>query len=494
VERMACVNVRALPLQLLLARNPGWAAGPAVVVDRDQPLGLVLWANRLARTGRIVPGMRYAAALALTSALRGGVVPETEVVAAQTALLLRLWCFSPRIEPSPREPGIFWLDATGLRHLYPSLDGWAANIEADLRSAGFRALVAVGFSRFGAYAAAKAAVRTLVFHAPDEEHDHLARVSIERLGIDPALRDTLLELGVATLGEFAALPPDSIRQRLGAEADELHRLARGSGWMPLAPSPPLEPIEHAESFDSPEGDLDRLLGRIAHLLDLVLADLSARHEALAALRLHLRLDDHRQWHEDLSPAAPTREARQILQLLRLRLETRPLSAGVDTIKLCASGIREAQRQLDLFHEAPQGTLDSAQRAFANLRAKFGNHTVMAAQLHEGHLPEAQYAWEPLGRLASPRPAALATRPLARRIHTPPIELPSRDRHEPDGWLIAGVSEGPVEEVIGPQLVSGGWWTREISRAYYYVRTRSGRWLWIYHDTARRRWFLQGEVQ
>ncbi len=120
--------------------------------------------------------------------------------------------------------------------------------------------------------------------------------------------------------------------------------------------------------------------------------------------------------------------------------------------------------------------------------------MLIAHPHEGHLPETQYAWEPLARLASPRPTAPGVRPLVRRIHTPPIELPSRDRHEPDGWLIAGVAEGPVEEVIGPQLVSGGWWAREVSRAYYYVRTRSGRWLWIYHDTTRRRWLLQGEVQ
>jgi len=34
----------------------------------------------------------------------------------------------------------------------------------------------------------------------------------------------------------------------------------------------------------------------------------------------------------------------------------------------------------------------------------------------------------------------------------------------------------------------------VVRKYYYVRTRSNRWLWIYHDGLRRRWFLQGEVQ
>ncbi|MDP7640334.1 MAG: DNA polymerase Y family protein, partial [Candidatus Hydrogenedentes bacterium] len=75
-----------------------------------------------------------------------------------------------------------------------------------------------------------------------------------------------------------------------------------------------------------------------------------------------------------------------------------------------------------------------------------------------------------------------------------VPLPPRARHEPDGWLIAGIADGPVEESIGPHIVSGGWWRKEIERAYYYVRTRKGRWLWIYYDQKRRRWFLQGEVQ
>ena len=82
----------------------------------------------------------------------------------------------------------------------------------------------------------------------------------------------------------------------------------------------------------------------------------------------------------------------------------------------------------------------------------------------------------------------------RRLFTPPIELPATNRDNPDGWLIAGLAEGPVEEVIGPQVLDGGWWTGEVSRSYHYVRTRSGRWLWIFHDHRRRRWYLHGEVQ
>jgi protein ImuB len=52
----------------------------------------------------------------------------------------------------------------------------------------------------------------------------------------------------------------------------------------------------------------------------------------------------------------------------------------------------------------------------------------------------------------------------------------------------------IEETIGPYVVSGGWWAREVHREYYFVRTESGRWLWIYHDRRRQCWFLQGEVE
>lgn len=44
--QLACVDVRALPLQLLLRRHPEWIAHPTVVVDRDAAEGRVLFANR----------------------------------------------------------------------------------------------------------------------------------------------------------------------------------------------------------------------------------------------------------------------------------------------------------------------------------------------------------------------------------------------------------------------------------------------------------------
>src|SRR3989304_5548879 len=47
--RLACVDLPAFPLQLLLKRRPEWAAQPVAVVAEDKPQGLVLWVNEKAR-------------------------------------------------------------------------------------------------------------------------------------------------------------------------------------------------------------------------------------------------------------------------------------------------------------------------------------------------------------------------------------------------------------------------------------------------------------
>lgn len=499
---MACVDIRALPLQLLLRKHPEWRARPVVVVDRDKPQGLILHANEPAHARRIFPGMRFATALGLSSELRGGVVDEQEVREAVALLTRRLWSFSPRIEgASAREteacvwqPGLFWLDASGLRHVYPSLERWAHSICADLRELGFEAVVAVGFSRFGAYAAARSSARTLVFDTPEQERAHLYDAPIEHLNFTPHLRDSLLKLGVETLGRFIELPPTGIRRRFGAEAAAFHAFARGDGWLPLNPERLLDPIECRHSLDYSEDRVDRLLIIIASLLHPMLTELHARHERLKALRFTLALDNHAQHDETIAPATPTLDANQILSLVRLRLEALSMKSPVAELRLHATGVSATQRQLSLLHDAPQQQLDAAQAAFAKLRAQFGNNAVVRARLYDGHLPEAQFGWESIDRVDLPRPQTLPLRPLVRRIYTPPLELPPRDRQEPDGWLIAGIADGPVEEVIGPHIVSGDWWDREITRAYHYVRTRSGRWLWIYHDREQRKWFLCGETQ
>ncbi len=154
--RLACVDLPAFPLQLLLRRHPDWAGYPAAVVAEDKPQGLVLWVNEKARQQGVLPGLRYAAAFSLASTLRAGEVSPAESKKAVAELTRRLMRFTPEVEPSAQEPGVFWFNGAGLQHLYASPQKWACAMHQDLRAQGFTANLAVGFTRFGSYAVAKA--------------------------------------------------------------------------------------------------------------------------------------------------------------------------------------------------------------------------------------------------------------------------------------------------------------------------------------------------
>ena len=123
---MACVDLPVFPLQLLLRQHPDWREHPVAVVDADKPQGAILWVNERARSMRIRPGMRYAAGLSLASGLRASVVPQGEIERNVVSLVKRLRRFTPHVEPSTDEPGVFWLDARGLERLHDSLLDWAA--------------------------------------------------------------------------------------------------------------------------------------------------------------------------------------------------------------------------------------------------------------------------------------------------------------------------------------------------------------------------------
>src|SRR5262245_22986763 len=74
--------------------------------------------------------------------------------------------------------------------------------------------------------------------------------------------------------------------------------------------------------------------------------------------------------EQIRPAVPTLDSSQILDLVRLRLESMQFSAGVAEIVLEAEACAATVEQLRLFSERPARDLDAANRALARLRAEF----------------------------------------------------------------------------------------------------------------------------
>jgi protein ImuB len=497
VDRLACVDVPELPLQLLRRRlqsagQTSSGAVPLAVVVEDRPLGMVSWVNEIARQKGVLPGQRYAAAQSLAPDLRAGCVSSQEIADSVAQLAERLRRFSPEVEPAPGEAGVFWLDARGLDRLHPSATAWAQAIAADLAGADYRVQVVVGFRRFATYAIARATSGVLVLGRRADEERAMRRVPLDRIGLLPETRDQLAQLAVRTVGEFLALPHEGIRRRFGEEAHLLHQRATGQRWDPLQPEAAPEPLARRLHLDDPDASVESLLFRIKQELDPLLGRLAEQGQALSELAFHLQIDHGPTLEQKVRPAEPSLDVVQLLTLVRLRLESLQLQAGVVRLDVGVSGVRATREQLQLFVARPRRDLRAGAQALARLKAAFGDEAVVRARLCDGHLPEARSRWEPISQLTLARPIQVSTRPLVRRVLPRPLPLPPRLSHEPDGWLIIP-TEGPVKRTQGPYRISGGWWKREVERDYFFAELASGTLHWVYFDRHRRRWFYHGKI-
>lgn len=548
---IGCVEIPAFSLQLLLRQRQEWRHSelPVVVVDEDRPQGLVTHANAAARRTGILPGQRYAHALGLAREVRAGVVPPGVVGAGIAHVLSRLRAFSPNIEPSQDEPGIFWVDTSGLGGLYDTMMTWAQGVAADLHGQGFSALVALGFSRFGTYAGVKSLAheRALREHrehlrvmtSPEAERALAMQVPLGYLAISAGVRERLERLGVRTLGELMALPAAGVMKRWGPEAHALHQLAQGLAGRPagppglpglggpasdkLTPTPEVMPACARAILDFLEHDAHRLLFRIKSLLDELLPIVRERQALIAELLLELELEAGKRptgvGHHRFRPAAPTLDAALLLDLVRLRLESIDLTQGVVEVRLEALEAPASPEQMRLFKLGPHQDGAAAARALARVQAELGEGAVGTMALRDAHLPRARQAFVPLvldhDRRAWPAPrvpAGEAGPPLVRRLHSRPEPLPPRPRDlRNDGWQPRDPAQGTIVAVHGPFIVAGGWWLGdpagadgsevhrggapgEVHREYAFVETRRGDLLWIYHDRRRRRWFEEGRIE
>jgi protein ImuB len=496
--RVACLDLPALPLQLVWRREPELRSQPVVVIDEDRPQGTVVWACERARAAGVLPGQRYAHALGLNRELRARLVAPEQIEAAIGELRTALHQLSPRVEPA--ESGTFWLDGDGLVRIFDSASAWGMKIGQAVVELGLTGAVVVGFSRFATYAIARATRDGItVLRSDADERMAAANVLLARLDIDPKLRDSLARLGVMTLGQMVRLPGGGILERFGREAHRLYQLAAGERWDPLVPVAPPEAPDEQVILDDDETDVERLMFFLKHAIDRLLDRLADKARAVTALHVELTLRKHvghtRIRADVIKPAQPTLDARSLVRLVHLRLTGSPPEAPVHQARVWADDVAATREQLAMFAQRPRRDLRAADEALARVRAELGDDAVVRAVLREGHLPEASFGWERLHHVQQAAPTPKLVRPLVRRLHARPQLLPPQPRQvRDDGWLLSGLEHGAVVRILGPYVVSGGWWAHELHREYHFAELRRGDCLWVFYDRNRRRWFCQGAVE
>jgi DNA polymerase-4 len=230
---------------------------------------------------------------------------------------------------------------------------------------------------------------------PGQEAAFLAPLPIGRMpGVGPATAARLRSLGIALLGDLAALDDATAAQILGAHGPDAARRASGiDARRPAAPTP-AKSVSNERTFASDIRGAAELEAAVGSLAERVAVRL--RRAGLRGRTVHLkvRFADFTTTtiQETLKEETDaTREVRHsALNLLRMAWTP---GVGVRLLGVGLSGFGEGVRQLDLLEGAGAGASaardDALEHAIDSVRARFGDGAIQQGRTRPDHRSEAE---------------------------------------------------------------------------------------------------------
>lgn len=513
--RVACLLIPDLPLQAELRAHPELAREPVVVVSGPDARAEVVAVSPRAAAAGVRPQSSLVQARAACGGLRVRVAsPDLERAARETLRDVAL-SFSPRVEPVPRAGGAWaaeaavLLDAVGVRSLFRSEAGYAGALATRSRALGLPGCVAVASSRGVAHLAARCLARRCGSEGdetdthvldPGDEAAFLAPLPLDLLDPDDDLAQRLTRFGIRTIRDLERLPRRALAERLGPGALPLADRARGRADETPIARPPSAPLEEAGDLEYAVDRIEPLLFALRGPLSRLLLRLEARQLGCGPLDLELGLASGERDARRIGVASPTRDARVLLRLISLSLESRPPGAPVERVALRTEGRATRSDQLDLFR--PRGPAPAElSRTLAELEAVCGPGHVGTPRVADDHRPDAWSLtrFEP-SRGTSPRepphpgldptPNRPSPAPvLAVRALRPPVSAQVRLNRGQPSWLQSSVARGVVVRAAGPWRTSGRWWSQAERFAFdtFDVWLECGTLLRLRHDLLRKVW-------
>jgi protein ImuB len=381
------------------------------------------------------------------------------------------------------------LDASGSRALFGSEAGLAGALVARGERVGLATRAAIASTATVARLAARHGGGCTVVPA-GTELGFLAPLPLACLAPDDATAATLARWGVRRLGDLARLPEAEVATRLGAHGALLLRTARGVDARPLLPNHSRREIEESLSLDDPIDMLEPLLFVVRGLIERALDRLELAGIGCARLHLGLRLDDRSRDDRTLALAAPTRDPKTLLALLRLDLEGRPPRAAVGGLVFAIEPHALRPAQLGLF--VPAGPApEQLATTIARLGVLCGADRVGQPVVVDTHVPGAGAVAPFAPAVAEPAPAGADCRLMVRSLRPPrPLEVFST-RDEPTYVRGHGLA-GRVVGAAGPWRVAAEWWREHTCcRDYYDLELTDGGVYRCFRDLGTGRWYVDG---
>lgn len=311
-----------------------------------------------------------------------------------TRIMAILHSFTPLVEPLSLDEA--FLDVTGARRLWGTGPEIAVKIrQAVLDQEGLTCSVGVAPTKFLAKLASEAAkpVAALDGVRPGPgvvvvplggELRFLHPLPVRALwGVGPKTHERLDRLGIATVGDLAALPLDTLVATVGdASGHHLHALANGIDDRAVIPEQGLKSVGHEETFVEDHHDAVRLGRELTRLADAVGRRLRAHGLAGRTVVLKVRFGDFRTISRSLTLPDATDSGRVVARAAHGLLAAVDVSVGVRLIGVSVSGlVAGGTVQLTLDGASEWGEADLA---MDRIRDRFGVDAIApAVSLRDG---------------------------------------------------------------------------------------------------------------
>jgi protein ImuB len=311
--------------------------------------------------------------------------------------------FAPRLEVV--EPGWLCLGARGPSRYFGGDECLAERLVRAVHgeSGALATGVGVGIAdgRFAAAVAARRAGRHPIVVAPGATPDFLAPLPVAWLHhvgeVDPELVGLFARMGLARLGDLAALPAGDVLARFGPPGRHAHRLAGGADDRPPGGTEP--PLERRveEAFDDPVVQLEPLVFVAKHLADQVVAALAAEGRVCTRLVVTAETEHgertERAWYRTAGMSAPA-----MVERVRWQLDgwmtSGEVSAGVVLLRLTPDEVRGDDGEQVRLWGGPSAADERAARTIARLAGMVGDQGVLVPAWRGGRLPGDRYGWVP----------------------------------------------------------------------------------------------------
>lgn len=300
--------------------------------------------------------------------------------------------------------------------------------------------------------------------------------------------DTFRWLGIATLGDLARLPRETLASRFGEPGLVAHRLASGEDRVAIPREIPEEvgarmvfedPLENLESVAYAGKDLANKLMRGLRSAGV------APHTATITVESATGVERTRVWRS-ADPFTEEALADRIGWQLRAWVETAGIPGGIAAMEILPDDLSGEGRQLGLLTD--ESSIIEAERALARAQAILGPDGVLSARSQGGRMPGERVVWSRWGEperdeeldSTAPWPGTTPA-PSPALVHPEPRPIGV----EWDGGMPSRIRLGsrwePVLTWSGPWRLSGRWWLGEPDSDRYQIVTSVGAFLCVVTD-------------